>query len=320
MKKVFILLILLSVLLGLSGCHERHSISVEAETGVLCTNFPAYDFVRAIAGDRLEYELLIPPGGESHSFEPTAQDIIKMENWLLVCNGGESDAWVDKLVGSGELKTEPLRMMDCVQVLEEEKTEGMQDAGHEHHEHDEDCGHAHEMEFDEHVWTSPKNAIIICEAICGRLCELSPDDEAFFKENLRKYRSCLEELDKEFRVAAEKACFDTLIFADRFPVRYFVEEYGFKYYAAFPGCAAETEPSAKTVAFLIDRVRENNIPAVFFVEFSNEKMADIISEETGCKTLLFHSAHNVSAEDFEAGISYVDIMRANLQNLKEAIN
>ena len=323
MKKILMFLIIISLLLSLSACGESHSISMEAESGILCTNFPAYDFARAIAGERMELELLVPPGGESHSFEPTAQDIIKMKSWFLVCNGGESDAWLNELMAGGELEIAPLYMMDCVSVLEEEAKEGMQAAHHEHeHEHDEDCDHGHgeEMEYDEHVWTSPVNAALICRAICDRLCEISPENVAYFRENAENYINELEKLDVEFEALVENAKFHTLIFADRFPVRYFVEEYGLDYYAAFPGCAAEAEPSAKTVAFLIDRVREESIPAVFYIEFSNEKMADIICEDTGCKKLLFHSAHNVSAADFEAGITYLDIMRANLQSLREAIN
>jgi len=320
MKKVLILLTLFSMLLCLCACGHSHSISMEAEFGILCTNFPAYDFARSIAGDRFEIELLVPPGGDSHSFEPTAQDIIKMQNWLVICNGGENDVWVDELLENDDLKLNPIRMMDCVDVYLEESKEGMQATPHAH-EHDESCEHDHgeEMEYDEHVWTSPLNALEICEAICARLCEISPEDELYFKANFESCSAKLLELDEEFRKLVTAANEKTLIFADRFPVRYFVEEYGLDYYAAFPGCAAETEPSAKTVAFLIDKVREHDIPAVFYIEFSNEKMADIICEDTGCKKLLFHSAHNVTADDFEAGITYLDIMRANLESLKEAI-
>lgn len=320
MKKRLIFTAVLAAL-ALAGCGKTHSISIDSEFGILCSNFPAYDFAREIAGDKFEIELLVPPGSDSHSFEPTAQDIIKMENWLIICNGGASDAWVDRLTDSGELKIEPLCMMDCVSVLQEEKKEGMQDAEHEH-SHDESCEHDHgeEMEYDEHVWTSPVKAAEICRAICRRLCEISPENREYFEARLAAYEEKLMELDKAFRDTVASSEHDTLIFADRFPVRYFVEEYGLDYYAAFPGCAAETEPSAKTVAFLIDRVREKEIPAVFYIEFSNEKMADIICEDTGCGKLLFHSAHNVSADDFKAGIGYLDIMNANLISLKEALN
>lgn len=319
MKKFTIILMIIALALSLAACGETHSLSMDAEFGILCSNFPAYDFARAIAGDCFALELLVPPGGESHSFEPTAQDIIKMKSWFLICNGGESDAWVDELMAGEELEIEPLYMMDCVSVLEEEAKEGMQGV---HHEHGEECEHGHgeEMEFDEHVWTSLANAALICRGICERLCAISPENAEYFRENTENYIAGLEKLDAEFESLVENAKHHTIIFADRFPVRYFVEEYGLEYYAAFPGCAAETEPSAKTVAFLIDKVREEKIPAVFYIEFSNEKMADIICEDTGCKKLLFHSAHNVSAADFEAGITYLDIMKANLQSLREAIN
>jgi len=198
MKKVLILLTLFSMLLCLCACGHSHSISMEAEFGILCTNFPAYDFARSIAGDRFEIELLVPPGGDSHSFEPTAQDIIKMQNWLVICNGGENDVWVDELLENDDLKLNPIRMMDCVDVYLEESKEGMQATPHAH-EHDESCEHDHgeEMEYDEHVWTSPLNALEICEAICARLCEISPEDELYFKANFESCSAKLLELDEE---------------------------------------------------------------------------------------------------------------------------
>lgn len=327
-KLIFILLIAALSICSLSACGQVQQPDIDAPQGILCTNFPAYDFCRQIVGDKLPVELIVPPGADSHSFEPTARDMLRMGSWLLVCNGGEGEAWVEELYHGGALAYEPLYMTACVSLLEEEHKEGMQDAPHAHephdegeHHHDESCEHGHgeEMEYDEHVWTSPVNAIYICREICDRLCEYSPENADYFKENLSVYTAELEKLDGDFRALVEDAEYRCLVFADRFPVRYFVEEYGLEYYAAFPGCAAETEPSARTVAFLIDRVREDDIPAVFYIEFSNEKMADIICEDTGCKKLLFHSAHNVSLQELEAGISYLEIMRANLENLKEAL-
>ena len=205
-----------------------------------------------------------------------------------------------------------------------EPWEGVREAKHfsnrsmqEIHEEEEDGEEG--PEYDEHVWTSPVNARRICEALCERLCALDPEGEREYRANLARYAARLEELDAAFRETVESGSRRTLIFADRFPVRYFVEEYGLDYYAAFPGCADDTEPSAKTVAFLIDKVREEEIPVVFTIEFSNEKMADVICEDTGCRKLRFHSCHNVTAEELENGVSYLQLMGENVTALKEAL-
>lgn len=310
MKKSFIIIVCITALL-LSGCGASETESGGEGLEIITTVFPAYDFARHIAGDRARVTLLIPPGSESHSFEPTAQDMIRIQNGLLICNGGESEAWVGEMIEGEDLAISPLYMMDCVEPLEEEVREGMQAREPEEE--------AHEEEFDEHVWTSPVNAARICTAICERLSGLDPENAGYYRQNCAEYCEALYALDAAFREAAENAAYKTLIFADRFPVRYFVEEYGFDYYAAFPGCADDAEPSAKTVAFLIDKVREEHIPAVFYIEFSNEKMADVICEDTGCKKLLFHSCHNVTAQELEEGVGYLELMEGNLLNLKEAL-
>lgn len=321
MKKAFITIIFITIMaLLLSGCGASKAESGGEGLEIIATVFPAYDFARHIAGDRASVTLLVPPGSETHSFEPTAQDIIRIQSGLLICNGGESEAWVEEMIAGGDLAISPLYMMDCVETLEEEVREGMQTTGyvHEHEAEDED-EHEHEEEFDEHVWTSPVNAALICTAICEKLSELDPENADYFRANCSEYCEALYALDEAFREAAENAAYKTLIFADRFPVRYFVEEYGFDYYAAFPGCADDAEPSARTVAFLIDKVREEKVPAVFYIEFSNEKMADVICEDTGCKKLLFHSCHNVTAQELEEGVGYLELMEGNLLNLKEAL-
>ena len=276
----------------------------ETKLQIVCTSFPAYDFAREIAGDRAELTLLIKPGSEVHSYEPTPKDMIRIqESDLFICNGGESEQWAKTLI-TPELNT--IYMMDCVDTVEE-SADGIYNA--------EDG----EPELDEHVWTSPLNAIKISEEICNALCKLDTDNAEAYKTNFTAYKAQLMALDREFRQVIKNSGKHTLVFADRFPMRYFALEYGLDCYAAFPGCSSETEPSAKTVAYLIDRVREDKIPAVLYMEFSNQKMADVICEDTGCKKLPFYSAHSVSAEQFEQGVSYLDLMRINLNSLKEAL-
>lgn len=322
MKKSLIYLIILCLALSLCACGETPAEIGGEGLDIVCTLFPAYDFAREIAGEKAKVTLLVPPGSEAHSFEPTPQDIIRIENCdLLICNGGESEAWLEEILAGREKDIPSLVMMDCVDALEEETKEGMQGVSHdhEHEEHEEHEEHGHEEEYDEHVWTSPVNASLIVSALCERLCAIDPENSGFYRENTGRYQAELQKLDAAFRETVKNGKFDTLIFADRFPVRYFVEEYGLDYYAAFPGCADDTEPSAKTVAFLIDKVRDEDIPAVLFIEFSNEKMADVICEDTGCEKLLFHSCHNVSADQLKAGTSYLELMRGNLESLKEAL-
>ena len=296
---------LLCLCLMLCGCTAQpEKPHDETKLQIVCTSFPAYDFAREIAGDRAELTLLIKPGSEVHSYEPTPKDMIRIqESDLFICNGGESEQWAKTLI-TPELNT--IYMMGCVDTVEE-SADGIYNA--------EDG----EPELDEHVWTSPLNAIKISEEICNALCKLDTDNAEAYKTNFTAYKAQLMALDREFRQVTKNSGKHTLVFADRFPMRYFALEYGLDCYAAFPGCSSETEPSAKTVAYLIDRVREDKIPAVLYMEFSNQKMADVICEDTGCKKLPFYSAHSVSAEQFEQGVSYLDLMRINLNSLKEAL-
>jgi zinc transport system substrate-binding protein len=284
---------------------------------VVTTIFPPYDFVRAIAGDagnpgsRVNLTLLLPPGAESHSFEPTPQDIIKMQNSkLFIYAGGESDAWVDRILDSldtGKMKI--LSLMDTVDVVEEEIVEGMEE------EAEEEEGAA----YDEHVWTSPKNAKRIVRAITDALCELDGANAALYRLNADTCLAGLDELDAAFTAVADNAKRKTIVFGDRFPFRYFADAYGLTYFAAFPGCSTETEPSAATVAFLINKIKSEKIPVIFHIELSNEKMADTISEATGAKKLLFHAGHNISKRDFDNGVTYLELQQANVERLKTAL-
>lgn len=314
MKKPLLFIYIAAVMLLSAACGSGPAESGNGEIQIVTTVFPAYDFARQVAGERATVTLLVPPGAEIHSFEPTAKDVLRIQNSdLFVCAGGESEAWVEELLEGQDEEIETLIMLDCVDALEEEIKEGMQET----HEEEEDGEEG--QEYDEHVWTSPVNAQRICRAIADRLSALDPDGAQTYAENCESYCEELTALDAEFRAIVAEGERRTVIFADRFPVRYFVEEYGLEYFAAFPGCAEDTEPSARTVAFLIDRVREERIPAVFTIEFSNEKMADVICEDTGCKKLLFHSCHSVTPEQLSAGVSCVQLMRGNAEALREAL-
>jgi len=318
---ISILLVLLLSAYVLAGCGQKEQAVSGSKISVVATIFPQYDFVREIAGDHVELAMLLPPGSESHSFEPTPQDIAKIQNCdVFIYVGGDSDEWIKGILESMDTsKMKIISLMDAVDVVEEEIVEGMEeDHGHdEDHEHEHD--HEEEAEYDEHVWTSPKNAKLIVQAISDVLCEADAANSSAYKQNTASYLAKLDGLDAAFKAAVDAGARKTLVFGDRFPFRYFADAYGLDYFAAFPGCSTETEPSAATVAFLIDKVKAENIPVVFHIELSNEKMADTICEATNAKKLLLHACHNISKSDFEKGVSYFDLMTANVEAIKEAL-
>ncbi len=510
MKRIILLVLSLVVMATLlAACTPSNTtVGNQDKVSVVATIFPPYDFVREIAGDKVELTMLLPPGAESHSFEPTPQDIIKIQNCdMFIYVGGDSDTWIDGILDSMDTSNiKIVSLMDLVDTVEEEIVEGMEDShghdhghgdaihkediearpladfagdwqsvlpyfadgtldeyiaasaeknettaaeekaaflekrateyksiditddkltvytdtasmtgnysyveyrpvyndeneitnvwyiyqitkivenmptylafndhkiksipdedheGHEDHDvHEEELAHfhmrygsesiealievknwaptyypadaaaeaikdalashdhSHDGEYDEHVWTSPQNAIKIVAALSEQLCAIDTAHAAEYKQNTTAYLEKLKELDKAFRQAVVEGNRKTLVFGDRFPFRYLVDTYGLDYFAAFPGCSTETEPSAATVAFLIDKVKEENIPVIFHIELSNEKMADTICEATGAVKQLLHSCHNITKSEFEKGVSYLDLMTKNVESLKEAL-
>lgn len=277
---------------------------------IVTTNFPAYDFARAVAGDKAEIKMLLKPGAEMHDFEPTPSDIIDIKKSnLFIYTGGESDEWVEDILDSTKAN-KTLKMTDAVEVVEEEIVEGMEAEEEEESE---------EPEYDEHVWTSPKNAKKIVNRIKDELVVISPENQTTFEQNATNYNEKLDELDGKFQKILDNSKRKTIVFGDRFPLRYFADDYGLKYYAAFPGCAEQTEASSATIAFLVNKIKSEKIPAVFKIEMSNGKIAQTIADETGAKVLTFNAAHNISADDFNAGVTYTDIMEQNLVVLEEAL-
>ena len=324
------LLFFIFILILPSGCLRTGPARDDDKITVVSLIFPSYDFIRVIAGDRVNLILLTSPGMESHSFEPSPRDLINIrESDLFIYPGGEGSAWMNRVLESLELsnsQTIILSLLDMVEALEEEFVEGMEvsylhdhdDHDHDEHEHD-DHHHEEAPDLDEHVWTYPGNAILIVNELAEILSELDPDNAYFYRQNAAEYIAQLRELDAAFRDLVNNARRHTLIVGDRFPFRYLAHHYGLNYYAAFSGCSTSTEPSAASVAFLINQVRNEAIPVVFHIELSNERIADIISEATGARKLLLHSAHNLSMGDFNRRLGYLDIQRQNLENLREAL-
>ena len=319
-NKKAVLCMILAFLVTLTACGAPPAEADDGKLTVVATVFPAYDFARAAGGELAEVQLLLPPGAESHSYEPTPADILAVQDCdLFIYLGGESDTWVETILESVDLRGETLRMVDCVPLLEEETVEGMEShEDHDHaHEEAEDLGLGEVVGYDEHVWTSPRNAAAITRAIGARLEELDAAHAQDYAAGAEAYAGQLETLDGEFRTFFDGVTDKTMVFGDRFPLRYFAEEYGINYYAAFPGCSTQTEPSAATVAFLTDKVREEGISTVWYIEFSNHLVADSIAEAAGADTALFHTCHNVSAEDLENGATYISLMEGNLERLRQ---
>lgn len=301
--KRFSISILALFLLCLTACGTGESGRDTGKISIVAANFPAYDFARHVCGDTGDVSLLLPPGSESHTYEPTAQDILKIQNCgLFIYTGGESDAWVDKILNSLDRKIPTLKMMDCVSVIQE-------DAEHE----------GAELEYDEHVWTSPSNAAKITEQIKNQLCAIDDTHKNTYEKNSAAYISEINQLDEDFMAFFQTVQNKTMVFGDRFPLIYFTQRYGIQHYAAFPGCAEHTEANGATIAMLIEKIKEENLTAVYYIEFSNHNIADSIAESTGAQTALFYTCHNISKQQLSDGATYVSLMRENLATLKNTM-
>lgn len=333
MKRIISLLLALALSLSLAACAAPAEKVDGGKLQIVTTLFPYYDFARAIAQDRADVTLLLSPGREAHSFEPTPLDAVTIsEADVFLYNGGEGEYWVESMLdAAGEHIAVASRMMDYVDALNEEYVEGMQGAdGHDHdhehgshdhdHDHEEDEHDSDEIEYDEHIWTSPKNAVVLCRAVCDAICKADPANEDFYRTNCDDYCAQLEALDARFSALCESAPRRLLIFADRFPMLYFCREYGLDYRAAFHGCSGDTEPSLATIKFLIDKVEDENIPVVYTIDFGTKKVAAVVSECTGAAIETLYSMQTVSRADFDAGETYLTLMERNFEALRKGLN
>lgn len=320
MRRLLSGLLALALAASLTACGQP-PLPEDGKTQVVCTLFPYYDFARQIGGDDVDVTLVVPAGRETHSFEPTPMDVIRISQAdVFIYNGGESEQWVtDILDAAGEDIPCVLSMMDAAELHEEELVEGMQSgtSAHDHHGHDED---GEEIEYDEHIWTSPVTAMALCRAITDGLCQADPDHADSFRARLADYLAALEALDGTFREIVAEGSRNLLVFGDRFPLLYFCREYGLDYRAAFHGCAGDTEPSLTTLKYLIDLVNEQHIPVVYTIELSSRKVAKAIAETTGAQVRTFHSCQTVSRAEFDAGVTYLQLMEANADVLREGLS
>lgn len=328
MSSLAILLGVLSISIPLAGVHTVEAGTTEdsdKKLKIVTTIFPEYDWTRNILGERetdVDLTMLLDNGTDLHSFQPAVEDIMKVSSCdLLIYVGGESDQWIEDALKSAKNKN--MKTVNLMEVLgdtvkEEETVEGMQGSEHGHDHEDED-----EKEYDEHVWTSMRNASVICDAIAETLEEVDPENKEIYQSNTDTYKEKLSTLDQEYQDAVKNAKQDTLVFADRFPFRYLVDDYGLNYYAAFSGCSAESEASFKTVTFLAGKLDELGLKTVLTIEKSDDRIAQTVIENTkekDQKILALNSMQSITSDEIKDGVTYLSVMEDNLKVLKEALN
>lgn len=289
------------------GCGAPN-VKRSGKINVLCTVFPLYDWARNIAGNTAEVSLLNENGADMHSYQPTAADIVRLHSCdILIYTGGESEKWVAEVIKQTE--NENLRTLNLIELLGD-KAVTEREEGAEHRENGD--------ETDEHIWLSLKNAEILTDKIAAALSGADNKNADIYKTNAAKYAERLATLDKEYTEALKNAKHKAMIFADRFPFRYFTEDYGLDYYAAFPGCSAETEASFETVIFLAKKADENG-DCIFITETSNGDIAKAVNRNTAKrnkKILTLDSMQSVSKKDIKNGLTYISVMQKNLETLK----
>lgn len=304
MRRVIAAVLAAVLISALFSCSPTVTDNTDPRPRVVATIFPQYDFVRAVAGDRVSLEMLISPGSESHTYEPSVSDIAMVADAdLFIYTGGDIDPWAEALADTvAESRVTSVSVMDAF-------ADSAHDGDDIHDEHDE-----------EHVWTSPKNAVLILDYICDALISIDPDGEDIYRKNAEAYGTRIAAIGDGISEISARAAGKTVVVADRFPFDSLFSDYGIEHAEALGGCAVGEEPSAAVVGELIGLVNEQDIKYVFYIEFSDRKIAHLISGATGCGELLLHSCHNVDRDDFLAGVTFCDLMEENVRNLSEGLS
>lgn len=303
MKKTILSVLLITLALScfcLSSCNKEEND--DGTLKIVATLFPQYDFARNIAGDKAKIELLLPPGADSHSFDPSMKDILKMSDAdIFIYTGAEMELWSESFAKNVK--------GDCTVV---DLSEGIELFGTEEH------GHEH-LNVDPHIWTSPANAMKMVAKICDSLCEKDGENEEYYRENARVYLEKLEKLDAEIRKISENSD-TTLYFGGEFSFLYFVKEYGFSYFTLYDSCSSHSEPSSKKISEMVEKMKEEKVKVLFYPELSSAKAAKSVANETGAKLLMLHSCHNLTDGEISSGEDYLSLMTKNLENIKEALS
>ncbi|MBR2878988.1 MAG: zinc ABC transporter substrate-binding protein [Clostridia bacterium] len=304
MKRILFLIIIMIVAINLCGC-DANIEKTPDKLQIVATLFPQYDIAREIAGDKADVMLLAPAGADGHTYEPTPAEIIKIsESDLFVYTGKYMEAWAEKIISS--VSAENLKVADVSENIDLKQVAA-------HHAQ-------HEESYDPHIWTDPNNAKIMADNILNALCEIDSNNADYYKNRTENYKNQLEELDKSFIDAVATAQNKKIVFGDKFAFLYFAERYGLEHIAAFDSCSSEAEPSALVITQIIDEVKTNNIPVIYYSETSNKKVPETIAKETGTEALLLHSCHTVTKTELENGTTYLTLMKQNLENLQKGLN
>ena len=364
MKKIsfysLVCAIFVAALFSLVACNDnpKSKIAKDHKISIITTIYPEYAWTKEILGtrtDSVNLTLLIKNGIDLHSYKPTAHDVAKIASAdMVIYVGGESDEWIkDALTASPKKGRVEINLMEALgdRVKAEEIVEGMQAEEEHHHEHAEEHEHEHhdehaeahehehhdehaevhehhhhdeDVENDEHVWLSLKNAEILVKKIAEELSKIDAAHASAYKQNAEAYIAQIQSLDAEYRTAVESAARKTVLFGDRFPFRYLVDDYGIKYYAAFVGCSAESEASFETIAFLAGKMDSESLPSIFIIENGNDKIAKAVlaasKKSQDAQILTINSMQSITEKQINDGINYISLMKANLENLKKALN
>lgn len=286
---------------------------------IVSSNFASYDFLRAIIGnnDNIELTFLVGPGKDAHGFDPSAKDLITIqESDLFVYVGGQMEKWTERIVDSLDNKNfKTMCISQFVDTIKEQEIDGAEE--HENHEELEEVDGA----FDEHIWTSPENSIKMVEALEKILIEIDTKNSHIYHENAESYIKQIQNVDEQIKEVLNKRVRNRLIFGDRMPMQYFINYYGLEVSAAFPGCSVEIEPSASTIAYLEDKIKKENIPVILYIELNNGSVANTIANDVqnGCKAMQIQTLHNISFDDFKNGETWVSLMTRNIDVLKKAL-
>lgn len=313
---ITIILIFSLLVIGISKINKQSQN--EEKIKVIATLFPQYDFAKQIGGDKVDVSLLLTPGTETHTYEPTPQDIINVNRAdLYIYTGKYMEPWSDKIANSITSNTQVLDASKNINLINEEQFEKEHDIV-DNNEEESDNNHHHE--YDPHIWLNPQNAIGMVKNIEEELCNIDPQNKEYYQKNAENYINQLKSLDTEIETTIKESPKNKIAFGGTFAYAYFIQRYNLQYVSAYDSCGENSEPSVTKVKEVIDYMKENNINVIFYQELSAGKIADTISKETGATKLVFHTIHNASQEEINNGETYISLMKKNLQNLKQALS
>lgn len=303
MKKLTLLFLIIAAVFSFSACGTENASKTDKDKiDIIATLFPQYDFARAITGDKANVKMLLSPGTESHDYDPTPAAVLEIsEADIFIYTGDSMETWAAEMLKN--INTEKVRVLDCTQGIEFRRSDD-----------------EHDHEIDPHVWTSPVNAGIMVKNILDAVCTVDPGNTEYYRSNADNYLKQLEELDAEFRTIVAEGKRKEIVFGSRFALKYFAEEYGLSYTAAIASCESEDEPSVSVMNSIIEKVKTEKIPVVYYEELTEPRIAQKIAEATGCEIRQFHSCHNLSKDEFDRGVSYIDLMKENAKVLKEGLS